>query len=87
MECITIDKTKVQVGDILQLVPMQEWESLNVKFADEEQQRRIAGQRVKVVKINNEDEDCLLYTCEELDGTRVCTELVDSDIEYIIRGN
>lgn len=87
MEYITIDKTKVQVGDILQLVPMQEWESLNVKFADEEQQRKIAGQQVKVIKINNEDEDCLLYTCEELDGTRVCTELVDSDIEYIIRGN
>lgn len=87
MEYITIDKTKVQVGDIIQLVPMQEWESLNVKFADEEQQRKIAGQQVKVIKINNEDEDCLLYTCEELDGTRVCTELVDSDIEYIIRGN
>lgn len=87
MEYITTDKTKVQVGDIIQLVPMQEWESLNVKFADEEQQRKIAGQQVKVIKINNEDEDCLLYTCEELDGTRVCTELVDSDIEYIIRGN
>ena len=87
MEYITIDKTKVQVGDIIQLVPMQEWESLNVKFADEGQQRKIAGQQVKVIKINNEDEDCLLYTCEELDGTRVCTELVDSDIEYIIRGN
>ena len=45
------DDIKIQVGDILQLVPMKEWEELKVEFADKEQQRRLAGNKVRVVKI------------------------------------
>lgn len=85
MKFTMADNIKIQVGDILQLVSMKEWEELKVEFADKEQQRRIAGQQVRVVKINDEDKDCILYTCEELNGERVHTELVDSDIEYVIR--
>lgn len=85
MKFTMADDIKIQVGDILQLVPMKEWEELKVEFADKEQQRRIAGTQVRVVKINSEDKDCILYTCDTLNGERVCTELADSDIEYVIR--
>ena len=85
MKFTMADNIKVKVGDILHLVPLKEWEELKVKFADEEEQKRIADTDVKVVKINNEDKDCLLYTCEELNGNKVHTELVDSDISYVVR--
>ena len=85
MKFTMADNIKVKVGDILHLVPLKEWEELKVKFADEEEQKRIADADVKVVKINNEDKDCLLYTCEELNGNKVHTELVDSDISYVVR--
>ena len=85
MKFTMADDIKIQVGDILQLVPMKEWEELKVEFADKEQQRRLAGNKVRVVKINDEDKDCVLYTCDTLNGERVCTELADSDIEYVVR--
>ena len=64
MKFTMADDIKIQVGDILQLVPMKEWEELKVEFADKEQQRRLAGNKVRVVKINDEDKDCILYTCD-----------------------
>lgn len=85
MKFTMADDIKIQVGDILQLVPMKEWEELKVEFADKEQQRRIAGNKVRVIEVNTEDETLTEYLCEELSGERVHTSLFDSDIEYVIR--
>ena len=85
MKFTMADDIKIQVGDILQLVPMKEWEELKVEFADKEQQRRLAGNKVRVIEVNAEDETLLEYICEELSGERVHTSLFDSDIEYVIR--
>ena len=60
MKFTMADDIKIQVGDILQVVSMKEWEELKVEFADKEQQRRLAGNKVRVVKINDEDKDCVL---------------------------
>ena len=85
MKFTMADDIKIQVGDILQLVPMKEWEELKVEFADKEQQRRLAGNKVRVIEVNAEDETLLEYLCEELNGERVHTSLFDSDIEYVVR--
>ena len=65
MKFTMADDIKIQVGDILQLVPMKEWEELKVEFADKEQQRRLAGNKVRVIEVNAEDETLLEYICEE----------------------
>ena len=85
MKFTMADDIKIQVGDILQLVSMKEWEELKVEFADKEEQRRLAGNKVRVIEVNTEDETLLEYLCEELSGERVHIPLFDSDIEYVIR--
>ena len=77
MKFTMADDIKIQVGDILQLVPMKEWEELKVEFADKEQQRRLAGNKVRVIEVNAEDEkhniaeftdrlDVTLYTLQDI---------------------
>ena len=85
MKFTMADNIKVQVGDVLQLVPMKEWEEQEVEFIDKEQQRRIAGNKVRVIEVNTEDETLTEYLCEELNGERIHTSLFDGDIDYIER--
>lgn len=92
IEKITMDEGKpVKVGDIIKVIPMEEFESMGVEFHNKNLQKRIAGSYVRVVGIvgedNRHDEDVIEYICKEVTGKIVGIHLVDSDIDYVLRGD
>lgn len=87
---IVADK-KIEVGDIIKIIPMKEYESMKVEFYNKNLQKRIAGSFLRVVGIvgedNRHDEDVIEYICKEVTGRIVGIHIVDSDIEYVLRGD
>jgi len=91
IEKFTVADKKIEVGDIIKIIPMREYESMGVEFYNKNLQKRIAGSFLRVVGIvgedNRHDEDVIEYICKEVTGRTVGIHIVDSDIEYVLRGD
>ena len=90
-EKFTVADKPVQVGDILKIIPMSEYENMKVEFMNKNLQKRIAGSYIRVVGIvgeeNRHDEEVIEYICKEVTGRTVGIHILDSDIQYILRGD
>lgn len=91
IEKFTVADKQIEVGDIIKIIPMEEYESMGVEFANKNLQKRIAGSFLRVVGIvgidNRHDEDVIEYICKEVTGKIVGIHIVDSDIDYVLRGD
>ena len=91
IEKFTVADKQIEVGDIIKIIPMEEYESMKVEFANKNLQKRIAGSFLRVVGIvgedNRHDEDVIEYICKEVTGKIVGIHIVDSDIDYVLRGD
>jgi len=90
-EKFTVAEKEIKVGDVIKIIPMEEYESMGVEFANKNLQKRIAGSFLRVVGIvgtdNRHDEDVIEYICKEVTGRIVGIHIVDSDIEHVYRGD
>ena len=78
------DKTPVQIGDFLKIISMQEFKANAVEFSDKSLQEQIAGNFVRVIRMRY-NHGVWEYICTDTHGKFLEVEIVDSDIEYVIR--
>lgn len=78
---------KIQVHDLIRIIPMDKFRAEEVLFRNKALQEKIADTYLWVVSIDSTDPDVLLYTCETLlTQEKVDVPIVDSDIDYVVRG-
>lgn len=78
---------EIQEHDLVRIIPMDKFKAENVLFRNKALQEKIADTYLWVVSIDNSDPDVPLYTCETiLTHEKVDVTIVDSDIDYVVRG-
>lgn len=81
---ISEDKTPIEVGDKVKILPLEKFKAENVVFHDEELLKRVSDNFFKVKKIEQWG-GLFFYYCTDVYENEIPIPFVDSDIEYVLR--
>lgn len=81
------DKNKVQVNDLIRIIPMDKFIEEDIHYSNETLQEQVADTYLRVLSIDNSDPDVFIYHCEDLDHNEISVSITDSDINYVVHGN
>ena len=81
---ISEDKTPIEVGDKVKILPLEKFKAENVMFHDNELLKRVSDNFFKVKKVEHWG-GIFFYYCTDVYENEIPIPFVDSDIEYVLR--
>lgn len=82
-----VENNPIQIGDYIKIISISDFKKLGVKFDDVKLQKRISSSTLMILTVTgiNKENGMFFYECSDLQGHKIPTRVVDSDIKYIIR--